>query len=178
MLARHATLLATMDWSHDLLSEEEKILFRRLSVFAGGFALEAAEAVGAGIERAEVLDLLGRLVDRSLVTFEENNGEARYGLLETVRQYAYEKLSEAGEAERVRRRHAVYFLRLAEEAEPELKGGQQETWLGYLEREHDNFRPALSWALERGEAEMALRLGGALGEFWYLAGHLGEGGAG
>jgi non-specific serine/threonine protein kinase len=95
-------------------------------------------------------------------------------LLETVRQYAYEKLAETGDAQRVRRYHAVFFLRLAE-AEPELRGGRQETWLAYLEREHDNFRAALSWALERGEVELGLRLGGALGEFWYLSGHLGEG---
>jgi predicted ATPase len=139
-------------------------------VFAGGFSLAAVEEVGSGTgsERAEVLDLLGRLVDRSLVTFDEQGGEARYGLLETLRQYAFEKLLEAGETDRGRRRHAVYFLRLAEEAEPELKGERQGTWLGYLEREHDNFRAALSWALQRGEAELALRLSGALGEFWYL----------
>jgi predicted ATPase/DNA-binding CsgD family transcriptional regulator len=176
-LARHATLRAATDWSHDLLSAEEKSLFARLSAFAGGFSLVAAEEVGSGggIARNEVLDLLEKLVDRSMVTFEEKGGGARYRLLETLRQYASEKLSEAEEAERVRRRHMLYFLRLAEEAEPELKGAHQETWLGRLEREHDNFRAALSWALERDEAELALRMSGALGEFWYLSGHLSEG---
>jgi predicted ATPase/DNA-binding CsgD family transcriptional regulator len=176
-LARHATLRAATDWSHDLLSAEEKSLFARLSAFAGGFSLVAAEEVGSGggIARNEVLDLLEKLVDRSMVTFEEKGGGARYRLLETLRQYASEKLSEAEEAERVRRRHTLYFLRLAEEAEPELKGAHQETWLGRLEREHDNFRAALSWALERDEAELALRMSGALGEFWYLSGHLSEG---
>ena len=114
-------------------------------------------------------------MDKSLITFEEQGPVSRYGLLEAVRQYAHEKLTGAGEEERLRQRHAAFFVRLAEEVEPELKGGHQETWLVYLEREHDNFRAALSWALERGGAELALRLAGALGEFWYLSGHLGEG---
>jgi len=114
-------------------------------------------------------------VDKSLITFEEQGPVSRYGLLEAVRQYAHEKLTGAGEEERLRQRHAAFFVRLAEEVEAELKGGHQETWLVYLEREHDNFRAALSWALERGGAELALRLAGALGEFWYLSEHLGEG---
>jgi predicted ATPase/DNA-binding CsgD family transcriptional regulator len=176
-LPRHATLRATMDWSHDLLSGKEKSLFARISVFVGGFSLAAAEEVGSGegIARDEILDLLSRLVDKSLIAFEEQGPVSRYGLLEAVRQYAHEKLTGAGEKERLRQRHAAFFVRLAEEAEPELKGGRQETWLAYLEREHDNFRAALSWAFERGGTELALHLAGALGEFWYLSGHLGEG---
>ena len=171
---RQRTLAAAIGWSHDLLSEEERILFRRLSVFAGGFALEAAEAVGAGgsIGEDEVLDLLSSLVVKSLLVVEERDGEARYRLLETVRQYASEKLRESGEDEQTRRRHAGHYLALAEEAESELS--EQEAWLGRLEREHANFGAALSWALERqnehpvGDAELGLRLAAALakGRFW------------
>ena len=120
--------------------DEERTLFRRLSVFAGGFTLEVAESVCAGedLERDEVLELLSHLVDKSLVTARERGGEARYRLLETVRQYGREKLSESGEAGRLRERHAGYYLALAEEAEPELKGARQVAWLERLEREHDN----------------------------------------
>jgi predicted ATPase/DNA-binding CsgD family transcriptional regulator len=173
-MAHHGTLRATMDWSHELLSEEEKVLFRRLSVFAGGFTLQAVEAVcaGAGIEEAEVLDLLGSLVDKSLVLVTEQDGETRYRLLETVRQYASEKLEDPGEAWQVCRRHAEHYLALAEEAEQELR--EQEAWLERLEIEHANLRAALSWALDRqdelpgGRAELGLRLAAALaqGRFW------------
>jgi predicted ATPase len=121
------------------------------------------------------LESLSSLVDKSLVMVEEHEGEARYRLLETVRQYAAEKLDESGEAEAVRERHARHYLALAEEAEPELTGTQQEAWLGRLETEHDNLRAALSWALAHGEAELGLRLGSALGEFWHMRGYLGEG---
>src|SRR5215210_5399636 len=126
-MPRHRTLHATMDWSHELLPEEEQILFRRLSVFAGGFTLDAAEAVCAGeeLERDEVLESLSHLVDKSLVIMREVGGEGRYRLLETVRQYAREKLSESGEAGQASERHAGYYLALAEEAEPELKGERQ-----------------------------------------------------
>src|SRR5919199_4556218 len=118
--AHHGTLRATMEWSHDLLSWEEQVLFRRLSVFAGGFTLEAAEGVcaGEGLEKSEVLDLLTCLVDKSLVLVMEGEGEARYRLLETVRQYGWEKLEESDEAGQVRRRHAAWFLVLAEETGP------------------------------------------------------------
>src|SRR5919202_4260889 len=128
-LPRQRTLRATIGWSYELLSQEEQALFRRLSVFAGGFALEAAEAVctGVGIEREDVLDLLTHLVDKSLVLVTEQDGEARYRLLETVRQYGWEKLRESGEAELVRRWHAEYYLTLSEETEPELK--EQGAWL-------------------------------------------------
>ena len=176
-MPHHRTLRATMDWSYGLLSEEERTLFRRLSVFAGGFALEAAERVGSGegIEDVGILDLLASLVDKSLVLFEEWDGEARYRLLETVRQYASEMLEEAEEAERIRRRHASRYLALAEEAEPELKGTRQAEWLDRLEEDHDNLRAAIRWALERGETEMALRLTASAAHLRYPRGHLTEG---
>jgi predicted ATPase/DNA-binding CsgD family transcriptional regulator len=176
-MPRHRTLHATMDWSHELLPDEERALFRRLSVFAGGFTLEAAESVCAGeeLERDEVLELLSHLVDKSLVVARERDGEARYRLLETVRQYAWEKLSESGEAERFREQHAGYYLALAEEAEPELKGERQVAWLERLERERDNLRVAMAWLLGRGELEEAARLGWALWLFWGIRAHFAEG---
>jgi predicted ATPase/DNA-binding CsgD family transcriptional regulator len=176
-MPRHRTLQATMDWSHELLSEEERTLFRRLSVFAGGFTLEAAESVCAGeeLDRDEVLELLSHLVDKSLVIMRKEGGEARYRLLETVRQYGREKLSESGEAGRVRERHAGYYLVLAEEAEPELKGARQVAWLERFEREHDNLRAAISWSLERSNLQDAARLGWALWLFWWIHGHFAEG---
>ena len=176
-LPRHRTLRATIDWSHELLSEEERALFRRLSVFAGGFTLEAVEAVcaGEGIEEDEVLDLLSHLVDKSLVMVEERGGEARYRLLETVRQYGHEKLLESEAAESIRGRHANFFLALAEEADPKLKGAQSRLWLERLEIEHDNLRAALRWAADAGEVETLLLLAGALWWFWLRNGHLSEG---
>jgi predicted ATPase/DNA-binding CsgD family transcriptional regulator len=176
-LAHHATLRTMMDWSHDLLSGEEKVLFRRLSVFAGGFTLEDAEAVCAGddIGETKVLDLLTSLVDKSLVSVEEHGGEVRYGLLETIRQYALERLEESTEAWRTGERHAQYYLVMVEEAEPELRGAGQGVWLERLDRNYDNLRAALSWALQREDAELALRLGGALGEFWHMLGRQSEG---
>jgi predicted ATPase/DNA-binding SARP family transcriptional activator/DNA-binding CsgD family transcriptional regulator len=176
--ARHRTMRATIGWSYGLLSESEKETFGRLSVFSGGFTLEAAEAVcqGGGKEEGEVLDLLSNLVDKSLVLAETNTeGRVRYRMLEPVRQYARDKLEESGEAEVVLRRHAAFFLALAERAEPKLKEAQQEAWLERLEADHDNFRTVLSWALERGEAELGLRLSAALGEFWYMRGYVSEG---
>jgi predicted ATPase/two-component SAPR family response regulator len=177
-LPRHRTLRATIDWSHGLLSEEEQALFRRLSVFAGGFSLEAAEAVcgGEGIEKDEVLDLLSQLVDKSLVLMaEEDSGETRYRLLEMVRQYGKEKLDESGEAQAIRGRHASFFLRLTEEAEPAILGPGQVAWLERLEREHDDLRAGLGWLRQEGAVERGLRLGGALGHFWFLRGYYTEG---
>ena len=176
--ARQQTLRATMDWSHELLDKPERAVFRRLSVFAGGWALGAAEAVSVGreVEEGDVLDLLSALVDRSLVVAEATeDGGMRYGMLEPVRQYALEKLGESGEAERVRRRHVECFLALAQEAAPELWGPTQEVWLERLEPEHDNMRAALSWTLARGDTEPGLRLAGALWPFWYARGHYAEG---
>lgn len=175
---RQRTLRATIDWSHELLSEAERTFFRRLSVFAGGWTLEAAEAVcsGGGVEEGDVLDLLGGLFDKSLmVAGAPMGGTIRYRMLEPIRQYTREKLEEGGEADEVRNRHASYFLAVAEEAEQELAGPQQSAWVERLEAEHDNMREALSWVLERGEGELALRLGAALWRFWHTRGYLGEG---
>jgi predicted ATPase/DNA-binding CsgD family transcriptional regulator len=182
-LPRHKTLGATMDWSHDLLSEGEQALFRRLAVFAGGWTLSAAEEVcaGDGFEASDTLDLLTHLVDRSLVLVAAEGGsqseEARYRMLEPVRQYASEKLMEVGEAEEIRHRHAAFCLALAEEAELGLEGARQAAWLERLDEEHDNIRSALSWSLEQDDevAGTSLRMGAALGEFWYLRGYLDEG---
>lgn len=176
-IPRHRTLHATMDWSHELLPDAERTLFRRLSVFAGGFSLRAAESVCAGEKRARegVLDLLSHLVDKSLVMAWEEGGEARYRLLEIVRQYGSEKLSESGEARKVRQRHAAFYLALAEAAEPELKGEEQIAWLERFEREHDNLRAAMAWLLGRGKLEEAARLGWALWLFWWIRGHFAEG---
>jgi predicted ATPase/DNA-binding SARP family transcriptional activator/DNA-binding CsgD family transcriptional regulator len=179
---RHRTLRATLDWSYVLLSEAEQVLFRRLSVFAGGWTLEATEAVGSGVGEGGDLDPLSRLVDKSLVAVEEDeHGVMRYTMLEPVRQYAGEKLRESAEEEAVQSRHAGFFLALAEEAEPELAGTQQQAWLKRLEREHANMRAALAWALDPAvteprehRTELGLRLAGALGRFWAVYGS-GEG---
>src|SRR5215210_2903961 len=168
-LLRQRTLRATIDWSHELLSENEQVLFRRLSVFAGGFTLEAAETVcaGEGLESGEVLDLLTQLVEKSLVLVAEHSGEVRYRLLETVRQYGREKLEESGEEPAIKRRHADFFLRLAERVEPKINSKDRGLWLERLEVEHDNFRAALTWSRNEAEGEMGLRLAGALVWLWY-----------
>jgi len=175
--SRQQTLRGSLDWGHELLSEPERHLFRRLSVFAGGWTLEAAEAVcsGNGIAPDEVLDLLSGLVDKSLVVGVGTGGVARYRMLEPIRQYALEKLAEGGEAGEVRGRHAAFFLDLAEEAEPELSGPEQSSWVEGLEADHDNLRDTLAWLLERGEPGTGLRFGGALWRFWYARGYLSEG---
>ena len=177
---RQRTLRGTLDWSYDLLSQRERELYGRLSVFAGGWTLEAAEAVGVddGMKHDEILDLLDRLVDKSLVVAGEASGESelRYRMLELVRRYGLERLEESGEAERVQERHARYYLTLAEQAAPALQGAQQAAWLERLENEQDNLRWALGLSLERGDAETALRLGAALWRgFWYVRGYLSEG---
>ena len=175
---RQQTLRGTLDWSYELLSESEKRLFRRLSVFAGGWTLGAAEVAGAGdgIDRKDVLDLLSGLVNKSLVVAEATGeGGVRYRLLEPIRQYAREKLEGSEEGEVVRRRHALWFLALAEEAEPELRSEHQGLWLERLETEYDNMRAALGCFLEQEETEPALRLCGALGDFWHMRGYLSEG---
>jgi predicted ATPase/DNA-binding XRE family transcriptional regulator len=174
---RQRTLRATLDWSHDLLSEPEKALFRRLSVFADGFTLEAVEAVGAAgdVVAEDALESLGRLVEQSLVTAELDGEGMRYGMLELVRQYAREKLEESGEAGETLRRHAAFFLNLAELAYPELRGPRQAEWLERLERENGNLRSAMGWALSAGEVETAARMGWALYLFWRLRGHHDEG---
>jgi tetratricopeptide (TPR) repeat protein len=175
--SRQQTLRATLDWSWALLSPAEQALLRRLSVFAGGWTLAAAEAVctGDGIERWEVLDGLDGLVSKSLAHLDEREAEARYGLLETVRQYAAEYLVTSGEEEVVRARHLAWCLALVEQAEPALTGPEQDVWLGRLEQEHDNLRVALRWASERGLGERGLRLAGALWRFWWMRGYFSEG---
>jgi predicted ATPase/DNA-binding SARP family transcriptional activator/DNA-binding CsgD family transcriptional regulator len=174
---RHRTLRATLDWSFELLSEPERKLFCRFSVFAGGWTLEAAEAVGAGdgIEEVAVVELFLMLVDKSLVVSEAEEGGFRYGMLEPVRQYARERLEESGEAQATKRAHAEYFLALAEEAEPRLWESGDKAWFDRLKAEHDNIRAALAWTLEHEEAELALRLSGALRWFWRARGYYGEG---
>jgi predicted ATPase/DNA-binding SARP family transcriptional activator/DNA-binding CsgD family transcriptional regulator len=175
---RQRTLRATLEWSHNLLSAEEQMLLRRLSVFAGGWTLEAAEeAVGTGedVWEGDVLDLLPKLVEKSLVVAQVGaRGVERYRLLEPVRQYATERLEESGEAEAFRRWHAEFFLALAEEAAPQLTGAHQRAWARRLEADHDNMRAALSWSLER-EPETALRLAGALARFWEMRARFVEG---
>jgi non-specific serine/threonine protein kinase len=175
---RHQTLKAAMDWSYDLLEEQERTLLRRLAVFAGGWTLEAAEVVCAGesIEGGHVLDLLARLVDRSLVLVQETaGGSTRYRLLETVREYGRDRLQEAGEEERTRTRHRDVYLQLAETAEPNLQGPEQSVWFDRLEAEHDNLGAALEWCKTAGDPEYWIRLAGALWRFWEVRGYWSEG---
>jgi len=178
-MPKQRTLRGALDWSYELLSEDEKELSRLLSVFAGGWTLEAAEAVGAGggVEEDDILDVLSGLVEKSLVVTEtiREGGTVRYRLLEPIRQYAREKLQHCGESEAAKRAHAEYFLALAEEAEPELFGPREAEWFDRLEVEHDNFRAALSWTIEQGENETALRLAAALWQFWFARGYSDEG---
>ena len=194
--ARQQTLRGAIAWSYDLLDESERALFRQLAVFVGGCTLEAAEAVCAdrttdhrprttgqlqssvvrGLCSDEVLDVLASLVDKNLLhQHEQEDREPRFTMLETIREYALEQLEASGEAGLLRSRHLEFFLALAEQAAPELTGPKQGRWLERLEREHDNLRAALDWALERGQAELGLRLAGALGRFWEVRGFLSEG---
>ena len=176
-LPRHQTLQAMIDWSHDLLSDPERILLRRLSVFAGEWSLEAAESVcqGEGIDADEILDLLTQLLNKSLILAEHKQGkETRYRMLETIRQYAHDKLWEAREGERLLQRYLSYFVELAERAEPNLRAFDMVIWLDRLEAEHSNIRAALEWALE-SDIEAQLRLASALLWFWHIRGHKNEG---
>jgi non-specific serine/threonine protein kinase len=175
---RHQTLRALVAWSHDLLDEPDRRLFARLGVFAGAFTLEAAERVGAGagVDAGDVLDGLTRLVDQSLVQPEPGpDGVGRYRLLETLRHFARERLAAAGEAAAVARRHAEHLVALAEAAAPALLGPEQVAWLDRLESELDDVRAALRWCADRGEAELGLRLAGALRTFWHVRWYRSEG---
>jgi non-specific serine/threonine protein kinase len=192
-LPRQQTLRAAIDWSYGLLSESERVLLRRLSVFAGGWSFEAAEAVctddvGAGLAPAharqsqglslrptDILDLLTQLVNKSLVVTEEFDGQTRYRLLETVRQYAREKLLDSGESEPVRERHLTFFVQFAEAAESKVEGPEQALWFQRLEVEYDNIRAALDWALHSSDAVAGLRLAAALWSFWFARGPVSEG---
>lgn len=180
-LPRHQTLQAAMDWSYDLLSDREQTFFRRLSVFAGTFSLEAAEAICASEPGAAyaVLDLLSSLIDKSLVLMEQrfidHGGEARYRLLETIRQYGQDKLQACAEAAQVRRNHRDWYARLAAQTEAETLEAGQERVFDRLEAEHDNLRVALGWSLEQQEAEAAAQIGAAIWRFWHLRGYMSEG---
>jgi len=174
---RQRTLRAAIAWSYDLLDADERTLFTRLGIFVGDCTLEAAEAVcgAAGDRQDAVLDGLASLMDKSLLRMEvAGHGEPRFGMLETIREYAVERLVASGNEEESRR-HAEYYLALAEAAEPELTGPTQGMWLEQLEDEGDNLRAALRWARESGESETGLRLAGALWRFWYARGYQREG---
>jgi non-specific serine/threonine protein kinase len=176
-LPRQQTLRAAMDWSYGLLSTPDRTVFRRLSVFAGGFSLEAAEAICAGEPEDvyDVLDVLSSLIDKSLVLMEQRYGEARYRLLETIRQYGQDKLQEGAEAATVRRGHRDWYAHLAEQAESETLEARQRSVFDRLEAEHENLRAALGWSLEQQDAETAARIGAAIFRFWLLRGHMSEG---
>jgi predicted ATPase/Tfp pilus assembly protein PilF len=171
--SRHQTLRGTIAWSYDLLDEAEQALFSQLSVFEGGWSLPGAEAVSAS---DEVLLPLESLVDKSLVRQREGPaGEPRFDLLQTIQEYARFKLIEQGELDESRRRHAEYYVALAEEAEPELIGPRQQDWLERLDEESGNLRAALGWSIDRGDLEVGLRIAGALTRFWSIRGHMSEG---
>ena len=176
-LPRHQTLRGLIDWSYGLLSEAERELFRRVSVFVGGWTLEASVAVCAGVDvdRYDIVELLGRLVDKSLCLIDGEGSDPRYRLLETIRQYGFEKLAETSEGQVVRARHRDFYLGFAEDAEPRLQGPEQVAWLQRLEADHDNLRAALRWSLDCDETEAALRLGSALSLFWDTHGYVREG---
>ncbi len=175
--ARQQTLRNTLQWSYDLLNLQEQRLFRRLSVFVGGLTLEAVEAVcyDTKQEAAFTLDEIASLLDKSLIIQVEDEQEARFTMLMTVHEYGLECLQERGEAERLQRAHALYYIALAERAEPEYFGTQSVAVLDQLELEYENLRAALTWLVESEERELALYLGATLWWFWYARGHLSEG---
>jgi len=168
-LPRQQTLRALIDWSYDILLENERLLLRRLSVFAGGWALEAAEEIctGKGIDAYDILDLLTQLVNKSLVVVmnQDRGGETRYRMLETIRQYAREKLLETGDSEIIRQQHLAYFVKLVKQAEPELYRSDQLRWLNRLDDELDNLRMALEWAFIN-DVEAGLRIAAIPWRFW------------
>jgi predicted ATPase len=169
--ARHQTLAASIDWSHDLLDERDRIVFRRLAVFRGGFTLDAAQAV---CDRNDVLVALRALVDKSLVTVDERDGVSRFRLLETIRQYAGRRLDEAGEHVATHDRHLDHLLAVAEAVEPELDR-DKDAWCAVLDPEYDNLRAALDWGLTTTDPERGRRLAAATSWFWNLHGRGSEG---
>jgi predicted ATPase len=175
--SRQQTIRATLDWSYDLLSPAEQTLLRRLALFATGWSLEAAEGVCSAddVDEADVLPLLERLVDKSLVTTEEQSGAVRYRMLEPVRQYAARRLADHGEVDSTRDRLEHYYIDLAERSEPELHRHGQIRWLRILDAEFDNIRAVVHGALDQGRTETALRLAGPLYWYFWLRGHLREG---
>jgi predicted ATPase/DNA-binding CsgD family transcriptional regulator len=179
---RQQTLRNTIDWSYHLLTPSEQHLFRRLSVFVGGCTLEAIEVLYKVLDGklTNVFDTVASLLDKSLLQQTEyEDDEPRFGMLETLREYGLEALEASEEMEAVRQAHATYYLALVEQAEPELDGPQQAVWREHLEQEYGNLRAAIQWSLKQGKAgdsmEMALRLGGALSEFWSVRGYRSEG---
>jgi predicted ATPase/class 3 adenylate cyclase len=176
-LERHQTLRAAIDWSYNLLPVDEQMLFSRLSIFAGGWTLEAAEFVCSDetLHRENVLALLENLINKSMVIAEENGSETRYRILETMRQYANEKLVEAGRSEALRDKHLEYFLHLAEITWPHLIRHEQLEWQARIDGDYENLRTALTWSISRPSAEPALRLAGALGFYWDMRDYLLEG---
>jgi predicted ATPase/class 3 adenylate cyclase len=171
---RQQTLRDAITWSYDLLDPGEQELFRRFSVFVGGWSLVAAEAV-VGAD-GDALEGMSSLADKSLLRRLPNAGmEARHSMLMTIREFAWEQFVASPEADEVRRRHAEFFLALAEEAEPNLTGPDHMRWLDRIEGDHDNVRAALRWSIETDQAEVGLRIGGALWRFWHLRGHFTEG---
>lgn len=172
---RQQTLRNTIDWSYSLLTQQEQALFARLSVFAGGCTLDAAEAVCNADGDLDLLEGLASLVDKSLMRRQGGEEEeVRLEMLETIRQYAAEQLIQRGEPKILRRRHAEYFVALAEKEEPEWSGSEQARQLALLEQEHDNLRTALTWCLEEG-SELGIRIAANLGMFWEAHGHVFEG---
>jgi non-specific serine/threonine protein kinase len=172
--SRQQTLRATLDWSYELLTETERELFRQLSVFVGGFTLDALESVALLDSNESILDALSRLVDKSLLLVEQQD-QPRYRFLEPIRQYAREKLNETRVSNLIQDHHLIYYLRVAEEAEPHLFGIWQQDWKNRLELDHDNLRVALAWSLESQQIEAGLKMAAALAWFWHSKGHLSEG---
>ena len=176
--SRQQTIRNAISWSYDLLEEREKRAFTRLAVFVGSFNLEAAETIinAQGDLEQDILDEVSSLLDKSLLRQgDEVNGETRFSLLRTVREFGLEQLASRGELEEIRQNHAAYYRALAEEAEPKLTSAQQAQWLNRLEAEHDNLRAALDWLAESGDDEGAWAMGGALWRFWSVRGHFSEG---
>jgi predicted ATPase/DNA-binding CsgD family transcriptional regulator len=176
---RHQAIEATIRWSYDLLTPQERVVFERLAGFVSTFSLEAAQAVASDLAGpmpilpADVLDLLSQLVLKSLVIMRQGE-QARYSMLDTIRHYAWQQLAASGELERIRQRHLAYYLELAEYAESKLAGADQESWLKLLEIEHDNLRAALTWSQESKAGKAGLRLASALASFWMRVDHVSE----
>ncbi|HEY4687806.1 MAG TPA: DUF4062 domain-containing protein [Anaerolineae bacterium] len=176
--ARQQTLRNTIAWSYDLLNERARTLFRRLSIFTGGWTLDAAEDVcnAVGDLAVDVLDEMESLIDNSLLVSTEVQGEMRFGMLETIREFAFERLVESGEETATHWHHAGYFLKLAEAAEPHLTSAARRAWVDRLETELDNLRAVLEWSrLPQGDVETGLRIAGAVRWYWFLSGHITEG---
>lgn len=173
--ARQISLSHAFNWSDDSLIPEEQKLFAGLSVFAGGFTLEAAKDIFSGTGAKSVSGLVASLLDKSLLQRSTDaSGEIRFGMLETIRHFAQEQLRRSSEAKNIRSRHLSYFLEMAEQADEEMHGPNQLRWCDHLEREHDNLRAALTWALESKQADAGLRLAGGLAFFWYVRGYARE----